>query len=96
MAVSEWYNSQKKLRSDICKLLQERFDQANPRSTDLSKLEQSRLEKLEAIVAKLKRDKNVQNRELQTWLTEEEYAEFEQAWPEQQELRVELEEKPLT
>lgn len=92
--MSEWYNSQKKPNSDFRKLLQERFEQANPRRTDLTKQEQTRLAKLEAIVAKLKRGENVQNRQLQTWLTAAEYAEFEQAWAEQQELREELKDKP--
>lgn len=93
-SMSEWYNSQKKPNSDFRKLLQERFEQAKPRRTDLTKQEQTRLAKLEAMVAKLNRRKNVQNRELQTWLTAAEYAEFEQAWTEQQELREELNDKP--
>jgi hypothetical protein len=32
----------------------------------------------------------VHNRDLQTWLTEDDYAELEQTWAEQQELHVEL------
>ena len=92
--MSEWYDSQRKPSSDFRKLLQERFEQANPRRTELSKHETTRLEKLQSIVEKLKRGKNVQNRQLQTWLTEDEYAEFEQAWAEQQELRSELKDKP--
>nr|WP_213395955.1 hypothetical protein [Yoonia sp.] len=92
--MSEWYDSQRKPSSDFRKLLQERFEQANPRRNDLTKQELTRPQKLKAIVAKLKRGENVQNRELQTWLTAAEYAEFEQAWAEQQELREELKDKP--
>ena len=36
----------------------------------------------------------MQNRQLQTWLTAEEYAEFEALWAEQRELRAELKRKP--
>lgn len=92
--MSEWYDSQKKPNNDFRKMLQERLKAANPRRADLTKQETTRLKKLAAIVEKLKRGKNVQNRQLQTWLTEEEYAEFEQAWAEQQELRSELKDKP--
>jgi tetratricopeptide (TPR) repeat protein len=91
--MSEWYDSQRKPSSDLRRLLKERFEQANPRRTELSKHETKRLERLEAIVENLKRGKNVQNRQLQTWLTEGEYAEFEQAWAEQQQLREELKDK---
>ena len=43
---------------------------------------------------KLKRGENVQNRQLQTWLSENQYAELEQAWQEQLELREEHKDKP--
>ena len=36
---------------------------------------------------KLKRGENVQNRQLHTWLNEEEYEQLEYAWKEQLELR---------
>jgi hypothetical protein len=36
----------------------------------------------------------VQNRQLQTWLTEEEYERFEAEWNEQLALREELKDKP--
>jgi len=39
----------------------------------LSKTEQNRLAKLNAMLDKLRRGKNVQNRQLATWLTAEEY-----------------------
>ena len=39
--------------------------------------ETKRLHKLEAIASKLKRVENVQNRQLQTYLSEEDYAQIE-------------------
>jgi hypothetical protein len=36
----------------------------------------------------------VQNRQLQTWLSEDEYAQIEAEWQEQLELREELKDKP--
>ena len=56
--MNEWYNSQKKPSSNFRKLLQERLDKVNPRRT-LTAEEERRLSKLEAIVSKLKRGKNV-------------------------------------
>ena len=66
--MSEWYDSQKKPNSNFRKLLQERLDKTNPRRT-LTAEEERRLSKLEAIADKLKRGENVQNRQLQTWLS---------------------------
>ena len=40
------------------------------------------------------RGKNVQNRRLSTWLTEEEYESFESDWESQQQIREELQDKP--
>jgi len=74
-------------------LLQERIEKANPRRK-LTVKEAKRLAKLETIADKLKRGENVQNRQLQTWLSEDEYAQIEAEWQEQLELRVELKEKP--
>ena len=45
--------------------------------------ETKRLNKLETIADKLKRGENVQNRQLQTWLCSEEYAQIEVDWQEQ-------------
>ena len=42
----------------------------------------------------LKRRKNVQNRQLATWLTEEEYESFESDWKSQQQISKELQDKP--
>ena len=75
------------------KLLQERSEKANPRA-ELTSDEAKRLAKLETIADKLKRGENVQNRQLQTWLSEDEYAQIEAEWQDQLELRVELKEKP--
>ena len=74
--MSEWYDSQKKPNSDFRKLLQERLDKTNPRRT-LTSDEQRRLFKLEHIAEKLRRRENVQNRQLQTWLSEDEYSQIE-------------------
>ena len=91
--MSEWYDSQKKLSGDFRKLLQERIDKTNPRRT-LTAEEERRLSRLEAIVSKLMRGENVQNRQLQTWLSEDEYTQIEAKWQEQLELREELKDKP--
>jgi len=69
--MSEWYDNQKKPSSNFRKLLQERIDKANPRR-ELTTVETKRLTKLEAITERLKRGENVQNRQLQTWLSEDE------------------------
>jgi len=58
--------------SDFRKLLREQIDKDNPRRTFTAE-EQKRLAKLEGIVERLRRGENVQNRQLQTWLSEEEY-----------------------
>lgn len=91
--MSEWYDSQQKPSSDFRKLLRERIEKANPRRT-LTAEETKRLAKLKAIADKLKRGENVQNRQLQTWLNEEEYERLEYEWQEQLELRNELKDKP--
>ena len=74
--MSEWFDSQKKSNSNLHKLLQERIDKTNPRRT-LTAEEEKRLSKLEAIAVKLKRGENVQNRQLETWLSEDEYVQIE-------------------
>jgi hypothetical protein len=58
------------------------------------KREALRLKKLRGIAASLKRSKNVQNRTLKTWLTKDEYREFEQGWRSQREIRSDLTDKP--
>ena len=91
--MSEWYNSQKKPSSNFQKLLQERIDKANPRRK-LANDETTKLAKLKGIAEKLKRGENVQNRQLQTWLSEDEYAQVDIEWQEQLEIREELKDKP--
>ena len=91
--MSEWFDSQKRPRNDFRKLLKERIEKANPRR-ELTTEETKRLNKLEAIAEKLKRGANVQNRQLQTWLSDDEYAQMEAEWNEQLELRSELKDKP--
>ena len=91
--MSECVDSQKKSRSDFRKLLQERINKTNPRST-LTADEQRRLSKLEAIVSKLKRGENAQNRQLQTWLSPDEYEQIAADWDTQKHFREELKDKP--
>ena len=92
--MSEWYDNQKKPSSNFRKLLQERIGKANPRRT-LTAEEHRRLSKIEAIAAKLKRGENVQNRQLQTWLSEGEYSQIEAEWDTQKLFREELKDKPI-
>jgi hypothetical protein len=91
--MSEWYESQNKPSGNFRKLLKERLDKVNPRRK-LAKDETTKLEKLEGIADKLKRGENVQNRQLQTLLSEDEYAQVDIEWQEQLELREELKDKP--
>jgi len=91
--MSEWIDNQKKVNGNVQNLLQERIENANPRRK-LTAEETKRLNKLEAIADKLKRGENVQNRQLQTWLSEEECKQLEYEWKEQLELRNELKDKP--
>ena len=91
--MSEWFDSQQKPSSNIHKLLQQKIEKANPRR-EINSEKAKRLAKLEAIADKLSRAENVQNRQLQTWLSEEEYKQLEYEWQEQLELREELKDKP--
>jgi len=92
-ALSEWYDSQEKPSSNFQKLLQERLDKANPRRL-LTIEEERRLSRLEAIAAKLRRGENVQNRQLQTWLSDDEYEQIAAEWDTQKLFREELKDKP--
>ena len=69
--LSEWLNNQKQLNRNLRQLLQERIQKAYPRRK-LTAEETKRLAKLEAIADKLKRGENVQNRQLKTWLSQDE------------------------
>ena len=91
--MSEWLDSQRKKSCNFCKLLHERIEKANPRR-NLTVEETKRLATLEVIAEKLRRGENVQNRQLQTWLRDEQYAEIKAEWQQQLELRRELKDKP--
>ena len=91
--IREWNDSQKEPFVDFRKLLQERLEKTNPRRK-LVKRETTKLAKLEGIAEKLKRGESVQNRQLQTWLSEDEYAQVDIEWQEQLEIREELKDKP--
>ena len=82
-----------KSNRNLRKLLQERLGKNNPRRK-LTTEETKRLAKLEVISEKLKRRENVQNRKLQNWLTDDEYATIDAEWQEQLALREELKDKP--
>jgi len=56
--------------------------------------ESRRFNKLETIAEKLKRGENVQNRQLQTWLSEDEFTKLEEERQEQLNLCEELKDKP--
>ena len=91
--MGEWYDNQKQSIGSVRRLLQERIEKTNPRR-EMTADETKRLSKLEAIADKFKRGENVQNRQLQTWFSKEEYAQLEYEWQEQLELRDELKDKP--
>ena len=74
-------------------MLKQRIEKSNPRRK-LTTEETKRLAKLEANAEKLRRGENVQNRQLQTWLSEDEYAQIEAEWQEQLALRETLKDKP--
>jgi len=78
--MSEWYDNQNQSSRKFRELLQERIEEANPRR-QLTGEETKRLNKLEAIADKLKRRENVQNRQLQTWLSDDVYAQTEAELP---------------
>jgi len=50
--------------------------------------------KLQGLLERLKQGKNVQNRDLQTWLSADGYKDYEEAWAAQLALREELGNKP--
>ena len=91
--MGEWFDNQKQSSGNFHKLLQEQIEKANPRRK-LSAEETKRLNKLERIAEKLKQGDNVQNRQLKTWLSDDEYEQLEYEWQEQLELRNELKDKP--
>jgi hypothetical protein len=92
-SMSEWYDSQKKPNSDFRQFLQERMDKANL-GRQLTSEETKHLSKLEAIASRLKRGENVQNRQLQTWLSADEYEQIAAEWDTQKHFTEELKDKP--
>jgi tetratricopeptide (TPR) repeat protein len=90
--MSELFDNRKRT-TNFCQLVREPIEEANPRRT-LTTEGTKRLAKLKAISDKLNHGENVQNRQLQTWLSEEEYAQLKHEWQEQMELRSELKDKP--
>ncbi len=86
--MTEWFDNQKKPNSNLRKLLQECIDKANPRRPFAAE-EQKQLTKLERIVERLKRRENVQNRQLQTWLSADEYEQIAAEWDTQKHFREE-------
>lgn len=86
--------SKKKPKSSLRPALIELKDKANPRRANLTKEEQTRIEKFTDIATRFKCRETVQNRQLQTWLSEDEYACIEAEWQEQLALSEELKEKP--
>ena len=56
--------------------------------------EEKRVARPEKILATLRRGKNVQNRQLRNLLGDETFAQFEDEWRQQQELREDLKDKP--
>ena len=91
--MSEWYDSQKKPSSSVRDLLRNHLDQTNSRR-ELTNEETKRLHKLEGMADKLKRGENVQNRQLQTWLSDDEYEQIAAEWDTQKLFREELKDKP--
>ena len=90
--MSEWYDNQKKPNTDWRKKLAERM--AARKRRNLTKNEKKRLEKLEGMCHQLKRGKNVQNRQLKQWLTENEYKGIKESWEQQKEMRIDCSDKP--
>ena len=90
--ISESQETRKQPNTELRDLLK-----TNPAKTqklsELSKLQQNRLAKLNAMLDELRRGENVQNRQLQTWLSEDEYEQVDIEWQEQLELREELKDK---
>lgn len=92
--MTEWQDSQSSSRAGLQQRIRALIDAAKPERRQLSADEQTRLNKLENMLEQMRRGENVQNRQLQRWLLPEEFEELELAWQEQQELRLEMTDKP--
>ena len=91
--MSEWQDMQQKPNTKLRDLLKNKKAKTRKLS-ELSKTEQNRLAKLNALLDELRRGENVQNRQLQTWLTEDEYENLKVELESQQQIREELNDKP--
>ena len=78
----------------MAKATTKRFEANAPKRRELTADEQQRLSKLEGIADTLRRGENVRNRQLQRWLTKDEYEQIELEWEEQKNFREELKDKP--
>jgi hypothetical protein len=63
-------------------------------SLEMKRDDETRAKKLGGILDRLKQGKNVQNRDLQTWLSAEAFEQIETEWTSQKTLRADLEKKP--
>ena len=90
--MSEWQDMQQKPNTKLRDLFKNKKAKTRKLS-ELSKTEQNRLAKLNAMLDELSRGENVQNRRLATWLTEVEYEGFESDWESQLQIREELNDK---
>ncbi len=70
--LSEHYENQQKPNNNVLKFMRKQIDKADTRRT-LTQKEHRRVIKLKAIATKFKNEGNVQNRQLETWLSEAEY-----------------------
>lgn len=91
--MSEWQDIQQKPNTNLRDLLKNKKAKTRKLS-ELSKTEQNRLAKLNAMLDELRRGENVQNRRLGTWLLEAQYEGFKSDVESQQQIREELNDKP--
>ena len=76
-------------------MLQKCIDKAVPRRKELTQEEVMKLTKLEVMADKLRRRENLQNCQLQTWLSADEYEQIAAEWDTQKHFREELKDKRL-
>ena len=84
--MSKWQGMQKQPNIKLRNLLKTKSAKTRKLS-ELSKIEQNRLVKLNGTLDELRRGENVQNRRLATWLTEAEYEGFLSDWESQLQIR---------
>ena len=77
--MSEWQDMQQKPNTKLRDLLKSKKTETRKQS-ELSKTEQNRLAELNLVLDELRRGENVQNRQLQTWLSEDDYAQVDIEW----------------